>query len=601
MQSKGRWSDVLRGIAVLLVAVVPGLALALETTLSAPGASEDVTERLRGASAAMSAEARGLDSPQEFLAAALSDYRTLVQVLYDEGYFSPVINIRLDGREAAYIGPLNTPRSVNRIEILVNIGPAYRFGRADIGPLAAKTDLPEFYATGQPASTKALRDAAVAGIEGWRNAGHAKAGVGGQKITARNREAVLDADIRMLPGPKLTFGNMGLSGETRVRPEAIARIAGFPTGEVYHPDQVQKVATRLRRTGTFASVSVKEDETPNPDGTLDFETSVSDMPLRQISFGVELSSRDGLDLSAKWTHRNLWGAAERLRFEAAVRNLGGQEDVDGRLTLRLDRPATLGPDDNTFYIAEIERRDQIHYSATRGLIGIGARRVYSDNLIGELALTGGLTVADDAFGTGRRFELVTVPANIVWDKRDDKVNATRGYFLDTTVTPFTGFSNTESGAQIFVDGRGYFNLTQSRSVVLAGRVQVGSVIGASLAGVSPEFLFFSGGAGTVRGQPYESLGIPVGASTAGGRSMLAVSAEIRGKVSERISLVGFFDIGAVDAGSFVSDASSYHSGAGLGVRYDLGGFGPLRLDLALPMSGTTGEGLQFYLGIGQAF
>ncbi len=83
--------------------------------------------------------------------------------------------------------------------------------------------------------------------------------------------------------------------------------------------------------------------------------------------------------------------------------------------------------------------------------------------------------------------------------------------------------------------------------------------------------------------------------------MLAASAEIRGKVTEKISLVGFFDIAAVDAGSFINDVSSYHSGAGLGIRYDLGGFGPLRFDLAYPVSGTTGDGLQFYLGIGQAF
>jgi len=204
-------------------------------------------------------------------------------------------------------------------------------------------------------------------------------------------------------------------------------------------------------------------------------------------------------------------------------------------------------------------------------------------------------------GTGRRFELITLPVEVEWDKRDDKVNASRGFFLDTTLTPFTGFSNTESGAQFFVDGRGYLSLTHSSSIVLAGRLQVGSVLGASQTGVSPEYLFFSGGAGTVRGQPYESLGIPVGTGTAGGRSLLVASAEIRGRVTEKISLVGFFDFGAVDADTFVDKGSSYHSGAGLGVRYDLGGFGPLRLDLALPVGGSTGSGLQFYLGIGQAF
>lgn len=589
-------------ICTLLVpGLVPGQALALETTLTAPGASEDLTDRLRGASSALSAEARGLQTAQELLAASLSDYRTLVQILYDEGYFGPVVHIRLDGREAAYIGPLNTPKTVGRIEIDIAIGAPFRFGRAGIAPLAPDTSIGDAFASGMPASTGAIRDAAIAGIDGWRNVGHAKAKVGDQRIVANHSQAVLDADIEMLPGPKLAFGTMGISGESKVRREAIARISGFPTGETYHPDQVQKVGTRLRRTGAFASVSIKEAEQPNADGTLDFVTTVEDMPLRRISFGVELSSSEGLDLSAKWTHRNLWGAAERLQFEARLRNLGGQEDVDGRLSLRLDRPATLGPDDNMFYLVDIERRDQTHYTATRGLIGIGVRRVFSDTLFAEVSLTGGLTVADDAFGTDREFHLITLPIKVEWDERNDKVNATKGFFLDTRISPFTGFSETESGAQIVVDGRGYYSLTQSSSVVLAGRVQVGSVLGASQIGTSPEFLFFSGGAGSVRGQPYESLGTPVGGLIAGGRSLLAISAEVRGRITRKISLVGFFDFGAVDASSFVDSSSSYHSGAGLGVRYDLGGFGPLRLDLALPVDGSTGDGLQFYLGIGQAF
>lgn len=601
MRSKGRWNTVIRGIATACFAVWPALVSAFEITLTAPGAPTDLTERLRGASSTIAAQVRGVQSPQEVLAASLADYTTLVQVLYDAGYFSPVVNIRIDGREAAYINPLDTPNSIARIAISVKTGKPFRFGRADIGPLAPGTDLPDTFGAGKPATTGAIRDAAVAGIAGWRKVGNAKASVGGQRIVANHRDAVLDADIRLLPGPKLRFGTMAVAGQSRVRPEAIARIAGFPTGETYSPERVQKVATRLRRTGTFASVSMQEAEQPNTDGSLDFVTTIEDRPLRRLSFGVELSSNDGLDLLAKWTHRNLWGAAERLRFEAAIRNIGGTEQIDGRLLLRLDRPATLGPDDNTFYVADLERRNQQHYTATRGMVGIGVRRVFADDLYGEMSLNGGLTIADDAFGTGRRFQLITLPLKVEWDRRNDKISATSGFFLETTLTPFTGFSNTESGAQIVADGRGYLSLTSTGAVVLAGRVQMGSVIGASQIGTSPEFLFFSGGAGSVRGQPFESLGIPVGTGIAGGRSMLAVSAEIRGRVTEKISLVGFMDFASIGSDSFVSGTSASHSGAGIGVRYDLGNFGPLRLDLALPVGGTTGQGLQFYLGIGQAF
>ena len=41
-------------------------------------------------------------------------------------------------------------------------------------------------------------------------------------------------------------------------------------------------------------------------------------------------------------------------------------------------------------------------------------------------------------------------------------------------------------------------------------------------------------------------------------------------------------------------------GAGLGLRYDTG-LGPIRLDVAAPVRGSTGDGVQIYIGLGQAF
>lgn len=587
--------------ALACCALGSGAARAVETALSAPGTPEAMKQRLTDASAVMSAQARGLGTVQELLAASLSDYRTLVQVLYDQGYFGPVVHIYLDGHEAAYIKPLNPPARVARIEIAVAAGRPFRFGRAAITPLAEGTDLPGAFAPGQPASTRVLQNAAIAGVRGWRAAGHAKAAVGDQRIVAHHPEAVLDADIRLLPGPLLRFGSLTLSGPTAVRPEAIRRIAGFPAGDIYDPDKVQRVSTRLRRTGAFAAVAIREADRPNPDGSLDFHAEFQDLPPRRLSFGAELSSNTGLDLTLSWTHRNLFGGAERLRLEAEVRNIGGTEAIDGRFSVRLDRPDRFGPDDSLFYLAGFERQNRTHYDVARGLVGIGTRREFSDDLFGEAMLAAAYSNSDDAFGNNRKFTYAILPVRIDWDRRDNRVSATRGHFLSSRVTPFAGLNGNDSGAQVEIDGRVYWSPLESGRLVVAGRLQIGSVLGAAQNDVTPELLFFSGGAGTVRGQPYESLGIPVGAAIAGGRSFLGVSAEVRGQVAGKISVVGFYDFGAVDASSMVGGGSPSHAGAGLGLRYDLGGLGPIRFDLAWPVSGTTGDGMQFYIGIGQAF
>ena len=110
----------------------------------------------------------------------------------------------------------------------------------------------------------------------------------------------------------------------------------------------------------------------------------------------------------------------------------------------------------------------------------------------------------------------------------------------------------------------------------------------------------SGGGGTVRGQPYRSLDAAYDGTDLGGRSFAGLSGELRVGVTETISVVGFYDTGFVgpDPGSF--EDGNWHAGAGLGLRYDTT-IGPLRLDVAGPVSGETGDGVQIYLGIGQAF
>ena len=109
----------------------------------------------------------------------------------------------------------------------------------------------------------------------------------------------------------------------------------------------------------------------------------------------------------------------------------------------------------------------------------------------------------------------------------------------------------------------------------------------------------------MRGQPYQSLGVeeitgPNGPIKTGGMSVANLSAEVRFQVRERIGVVAFADYGEVWAEDGWNGGSVWHSGAGIGVRYDTP-IGPLRFDVAGPTGGDTGEGVQLYLGLGQAF
>ncbi|MDA0720755.1 MAG: BamA/TamA family outer membrane protein, partial [Proteobacteria bacterium] len=140
---------------------------------------------------------------------------------------------------------------------------------------------------------------------------------------------------------------------------------------------------------------------------------------------------------------------------------------------------------------------------------------------------------------------------------------------------------------------------------LAARGLVGSLLGAPTAEAPADFLFYSGGGGTVRGQPYQSLGVQtqVGGQTVttGGASFLAAQLEARYAIRDNIALVGFYDTGFVGDSAMPGESGAWHAGAGVGLRYTTG-IGPIRLDLGTLASGDdAGDSLQLYIGIGQAF
>jgi translocation and assembly module TamA len=465
--------------------------------------------------------------------------------------------------------------------------------------LAPGTELPEGFAAGRSAPSAVISEAARAGVEGWRDVGHAKADVAAQQITADHRRATLDAAIRLDPGPRLRFGRLEISGNERVRTERIRQIAGLREGRVFSPEELRKAAERLRRTGAFRSVTLREAERIGPGDLLPIEALVVEERPRRFGVGAEIASDEGLRLSGFWLHRNLLGGAERLRIGGEIGGIGGDaSDEDYRVTLSYARPATFSPDTTLTFDVLAEFRQEPEYDVTAFEVGAGLARIFSDERTGSIGIGYRQSRVEDAAGT-TDFRLITFPVTYAWDRRDDRLDATEGFYLDARVTPFLGLGSTGSGARLQGDARVYRGLGEGNRVVLAARLQYGAVLGPTLAETPREYLFYSGGGGTVRGQPYQSLAVTAlpGGVRSGGQQFLGLQAEARIRVSDRIGVVAFADWGAIAAEP--GETAIDHAGAGLGLRYDTG-IGPIRLDIAGPVGGG-GDGVQLYIGIGQAF
>ena len=558
---------------------------------------------LRGASALIAAEGDKKTGAEDLFAAAQAEYSSLVNALYGMGYYAPVVHVLVDGREAASIPPLDAPGSVGKVVVSVDPGPKFTFSATRVAPITPETDLPEGFAPGKTAESGLVREAVQAGVNGWRDAGHAKAEVATQDVVADHAAKTLAADVTLNPGPRLRFGALTISGQDRMREGRIRKIAGLPEGETYSPETLKRSADRLRRTGVFKSVSLTEAEAVRAPDYLDISAAVVEEKTRRYSIGAELASLEGLDLSGYWLHRNLLGGGERLKVDAEIANIGAKDNgVDYVLGVTLDRPATFTPDTTLGFTSEIGRLDEGFYTADLFSLGTNLSHYISDELTARVGIEYSYAKYSDFIGDFT-FKHFAFPLGATWDTRDDKLSATKGFYLDGEIRPFLGYGITDSGTRIKADGRAYVTFGDTRPVTLAGRAQLGAVLGADLLGTPRDYLFYSGGGGTVRGQPYQALGVESGilyGEKIGGMAFAAVSGEVRAKVTQNIGIVGFVDAGFVGALDY--SEGDWHAGAGLGLRYATG-FGPIRLDVAAPVSGSvdTGDGVQVYIGIGQAF
>jgi len=612
-------------VMVTTLCLAPLAAHALENVrVGVVSGSEETKKllqpRLEAASLSKQALEEEFDNIQDILGAARADYGRMIAVLYEQGFYGPQVIILADDREVSGMDLFNPPTDVREIVIAVNPGQRFRFGQTNVAPRApaATTDpITKGFAPGKTALSGLVGAAASAGISEWRDDGHAKAALGGETLIADHNDGTLDVDIRLNPGPKLRFGDVTVSSTSEVSEQRVREIMGFPHGEVYSPEELRVAGNRLRRSGVFRAVTLNEADEPNADDTLDYTLTLLDEKKRRIGLRAEYATLDGFTVGGFWMHRNVFGGGERFRLGVDIEGLGDTRGrgttyrVDGRLT----RPATFGADNDAFAYFIAERPDQDDYTETSIELGGGVSRHFSDRLYGEVALALRYSEAEDvytileAIATGepeqaRSFHHAVLPARLEWDLRDDISNPTRGAYFNARATPYLGFNGSQSGARLRLDARGYLSFGSEGRIVLAGRTQLGSIIGSDIEQTPPSYLFYSGGGNTVRGQRYESLGVPVGGiGQSGGRNFLGLSGEIRGKITNEIGLVAFYDYGFIGSGSAPGSEGDYHAGAGIGVRYDTP-IGPVRLDLATPVAGDTAEAyesVELYIGVGQAF
>jgi translocation and assembly module TamA len=521
-------------------------------------------------------------------------------VLRSEGYYSSDVEPEVGE------GDTPTPR--------VRITPGPRFTLAQpaiewVGPAPPAAE--------QAAALKALaltpgapgRAADVVSGEGrivsvLEQRGYADAKAEPREVVVDYAAQTLQPAFRIAAGPLVRLDGIELVARGRTDARWVRGLAPWKSGQAYSPELVAELQRRLLDAGVYdqAAVALAPADRTTADGLRPVVVSLSERKRRTIEAGASYGNVEGLGADLRWTHYNVLRRADTLTLFGRVSNIESRAGVtlalpdwrrgDQTLTLQTEgyRDNTPAYDQAGFNArGDVQRRYGKTSFLTLGLSADVSRTIELE--VGTLN-----TLGQDVF-------TVAAHGNLYLDRSDDPLDPRRGWRAGVKLEPTFAFGRTTLPyLRLQTQASGYLPLDSAARTVLAGRVNVGSILnGASVGDIPAPQRFYAGGSGSVRGFAYQAVGPHFPDNTPeGGLSLFEGSVEVRRQLTRRWGLVGFVDSGSVGLRQN-PDLTHLSVGTGLGVRYNLG-FGPIRVDVGTPLTNRRGASpVQVYVSIGQSF
>ncbi len=437
-----------------------------------------------------------------------------------------------------------------------------------------------------------------------RNQGYPWAEVRGKvKILRGERSAEIDFIID--PGKRVVFGKIGIRG-VDARDEAVVRAKlRYKEGDLYSRSKLQESQRAVFNLGPFASVVMEPGvDRESAEDRLPIEVDTTYRKLRSVKVGVGCGSEDKFRIQAAWLHRNFFGEARRLEFSGKFSFL--VNSLEGRLF----QPVFLSPEQSAEEVLGLRRDVQPSYTNRKIFNRISVSRnigpLYQVSPAHQLEVnfpeTVDLTDPKELSAEGERFIISTLELGVQRDSRDDLLNPTRGSLVHGSLGYASQAFGSEVDFLVMTAGvRTYMPLIED--VVIAARLLAGTMTPTENTDDIPVFKrFFSGGADSVRGYPYQDLG-PKDSNDnpLGGRSLIEGSLEVRFPIWKELGGVAFLDFGNVYASSFSWSPGKLRYSSGAGLRYATP-VGPIRFDFGYQLNPEDEGGrYQFHFSIGQAF
>jgi outer membrane protein insertion porin family len=415
-----------------------------------------------------------------------------------------------------------------------------------------------------------------------------------------------------------------VEGNLRTKDVVVRRELRVYPGDAFNGAKIRKSLERLYNLGYFEEVDVATEPTASPERE-DLVVRVKEAKTGSFSFGGGFSSVDRLVGLIELEQRNFdWrnvpsftGAGQDLRLRAEVGTVRRNFDLSFTEPWIFGRPVSFGID--AFNRTRLRSRDLgLAFEEEQRGAGVRLGKEFWDALTVttsyQLFRTEISDVVEEASADLKaeqgRNTVSVGGVSVSWDRRDQRFDPTKGYFL---------FISSDLAGGIFGADKDFVRLQGGASaylphldrLVFESRLRAGLVDAYGDSSEVPIFeRFFGGGSGTIRGFKERRVGPrdPTSNDPIGGEAMLTGTLEEvltiiedeRGKPIIRGS--AFLDVGNVwrRVDEF---GESFKAGAGVGARVNTP-IGPLRLDLGFPVSDVEeGEKREprFHFNISRSF
>ena len=496
----------------------------------------------------------------------------------------------------------NTKKTRVVIEFIVKEGTRYRVasvtvrGADKLSPAyltkAMKLQVGEFY------TAEALEADAKYVIHSYGRVGYVHAAVR-PKTEYTTQAGKLDIIFEVVEGPKITIGEIKITGNKVTRQKVLLRELEFEPGDIADSKQIEDARRRLMQTQLFSVADVSL--LPTRQETIeDVLVNVEEGNTAQLIFGAGVSSDAGLIGNISLRQKNFdwrrwprgWGdpgafrgAGQQFRIvlEPGVSrqqySIGFTEPYLFDRKIRLDTSGSYFQRDRDVYD---EKRLGGQFSLGKnlrrywyGALGLRMEAIDIDHVAGD--------APTDVFDVEGSSYLSAANVRLIRDNTDTFFGSTTGSRLGLRVEQAGALGGDYTFSKFIVDGKRYWTVTED----VLGRRSVFKLKGrAGFAPGDPPIFerFYAGGQGTIRGFVYRGVGPFERDEPIGGDFLLLLGTEYEFPlVGKNFSGVVFLDSGTVEEDTGIS---TMRVAAGFGLHFKVNMFGapvPFALDFGFPL------------------